>query len=54
MKKAICIALALICTLVLGIRLGYSQAIKDAELIEANDDVYYIEFDGEVHEYDYE
>lgn len=54
MKKAICIALALICTLALGVHLGYGQAIKDAKLIEANDNVYYIEFDGEVHEYDYE
>lgn len=54
MKKAICIALALICTLALGIHLGYSQAIKDAYLIDADDNVYHIEFNGEVHEYDYE
>lgn len=54
MKKAICIALALVCTLALGIHLGYSQAVKDAHLVEANENVYYIEFNGAVHEYDYE
>ena len=54
MKKAICIVIALICILALGIHIGYYQAVKDAYLIEANEDVYYIEFDGEVHEYDYE
>ena len=54
MKKAICIAVALICTLALGIHLGYSKAIEDAHFIEANEDVYYIEFNDEIHEYDYE
>lgn len=54
MKKAICIITALICTFALGIHLGYSQAIKDAYLIDANNNVYHIEFNGEVHEYDYE
>ena len=50
MKKVIAFALALI----IGIHLGYSKAIKDAHLIEANEDMYLIEFNGEVHEYDYD
>lgn len=54
MKKLIVFALVLTIVLALGIHIGYCQAIKDAYLIEANEDVYYIEFNGEVHEYDYE
>lgn len=54
MKKVICIALVLVCTLMIGINLGYNKAIKDACLIEANGNTYHIEFGDMVHEYDYE
>lgn len=54
MKKVIAFALAFVIVFALGIHIGHNQAIKEAYLIEANEDVYYIEFNGEVHEYDYE
>ena len=54
MKKVVCVAVAIVCVLVLGVKIGYNKAIKDANLIEVNENTYHIEFDGMVHEYDYE
>jgi hypothetical protein len=54
MKKVVCVAVALVCVFLIGANIGYNKAIKDAYLIEANENTYHIEFDGVVHEYDYE
>lgn len=33
---------------------GYNKAIKDAQLIEATNDTYYIQFGNDIHEYTFD
>lgn len=48
------ITLVIAAALVLGLHMGRSYTIRQAELLETNNDTYYISFGDEVHEYTFE
>jgi hypothetical protein len=54
MKKALSIALVVVIALAIGYTMGRSQAIHQAELIDANDHEYHIGFGDEIHTYTFE
>lgn len=49
--KAISLALVVVLALAIGYTMGRSQAIHQAELIDATDHEYYIGFGDEIHAY---
>lgn len=52
--KATAIILVMIITLIVGLHVGRSYTIRQAELLETNNDTYYISFGDDVHEYTFE
>lgn len=52
--KVTAIILVITAALVLGLHMGRSYTIRQAELLETNNDTYYISFGDEVHEYTFE
>lgn len=52
--NATAITLAIITALIVGLNIGRSYTIRQAELIETNNDTYFISFGDEVHEYTFE
>lgn len=52
--KVTAITLVIVVALVLGLNIGRSYTIRQAELLETNSDTYYISFGNEVHEYIFE
>lgn len=52
--KATAIILAIATALVLGLHIGRAYTIRQAELLEATNDTYFISFGDEVHEYTFE
>lgn len=52
--KVTAIILVIAAALVLGLHMGRSYTIRQAELLETNNDTYYISFGDEVHEYTFE
>lgn len=52
--KVTAITLVIVAALVLGLNIGRSYTIRQAELIETNNDTYYIRFGDEAHEYTFE
>jgi hypothetical protein len=52
--KAISLALVVVIALALGYTVGRTQAIHQAELINANDHEYHIGFGDEIHAYTFE
>ena len=52
--KTTAIALAIVSTLAIGYFIGRSNTIRQAELLETNNNTYYISFGDEVHEYTFE
>ena len=52
--KATAIALAIATALIVGLHIGRSYTIRQAELLETTNDTYFIGFGDEVHEYTFE
>ena len=52
--KATIIILAIAIALVLGLHIGRSYTIRQAELLETTNNGYFISFGDEVHEYTFE
>ena len=52
--KTAAIILVIIIALIIGLHVGRSHTIRQAELLETNDDTYYISFGDDVHEYTFE
>lgn len=52
--KVTAIILVIAAALVLGLHMGRSYTIRQAELLETNNNTYYISFGDEVHEYTFE
>ena len=52
--KVTAIILAVTSALIIGLHMGRSYTIRQAELLETNNDTYYISFGDEVHEYTFE
>lgn len=52
--KAAAIVIVMIITLIVGLNIGRSYTIRQAELLETNNDTYFISFGDEVHEYTFE
>lgn len=52
--RAAAIILVMIITLIVGMHVGRSHTIRQAELLETNGDTYYIGFGDDVHEYTFD
>lgn len=52
--KILAVMVAVSVTLVIGLHIGRSYTIRQAELLETNNDTYYISFGDDVHEYTFE
>lgn len=52
--KILAVMVAVSVTLVIGLHVGRSYTIRQAELLETNNDTYYISFGDDVHEYTFE
>ena len=52
--KILAVMVAVSVTLVIGLYIGRSYTIHQAELLETNGDTYYISFGDDVHEYTFE
>ena len=52
--KVTAIALVIVAVLVLGLHIGRSYTIRQAELLETTNDTYFISFGDEVHEYTFD
>lgn len=52
--KTTAIVIVMIITLIVGLNIGRSYTIRQAELLETNNDTYFISFGDEVHEYTFE
>lgn len=52
--KVTAITLVIVAALVLGLHIGRSYTIRQAELLETNNNTYFISFGDEVHEYTFE
>ena len=51
---ALTVATFIIAVVCVCLHLGYNKAIQDAQLINVNEDVYYIQFGNSVHEYSFD
>lgn len=52
--KILAVILAVSVALIIGFHIGRLYTIRQAELLETNNDTYYISFGDDVHEYTFE